>query len=195
MVDNLNLSIAYCSFINIEDRLPKVRSGNVYMYGTIIDCTEYYDYLPIIKEKTLENETKISAKTIVESVNSTWKCAGVSHGYMASMDGSIYVKDSIVKDVLTVICNNESYAGAGGIIIENTRYVFRIENIDFTGSIYDENNPFVTHYSGLIGSDYFNWNNETNSIPFYVESIDITTLETYLALNVGVKADFNGLIK
>ncbi len=178
--DNLNLSIAYCSFINIEDRLPKVRTGNVYMYGTLIDCTQYYDYLPIIKQKTLANGQTINAKDVVKAVNSTWKCAGVSHGYMASMDGSIYVKDSIIKDVNTVICNNESYGGAGGIIIENTKYVFRIENIDFTGSIFDDNNPFLTHSDGTIGSQYFQWNNETHSIPFYVESIDLASLEETL---------------
>ena len=178
---NLNLSIAYCKFVNIEDRLPKLRSGNAYIYGTIIDCTQYYDYLPALKSKTVANKT-ITAKSVVEKINSTWKCAGVSHGYMASMEGSIYVKDSIIKDVNSVICNNEDYAGPGGIIIENTRYVYRQNQIDFTGSIYDDNNPFISQKDGKIGPEYFHWNNETQSIPFYVEDIDVTTLESLLTI-------------
>ena len=196
--ENLNLSIAYCKFTDIEDRIPKVRSANAYIYGNVIDNSRYYSYLKLLKSKTV-NGTTINAKDVVKAAYSNsndkdnvWKCAGVSHGVLVSQDGSAYVYGCIFKGITEVLSNNDY--GTGGIIVDNSRYVNEGE-FDYTGSTSLENNEFLKHIGGTISPQYFSWNNETNSIPFYVESIDITTLEAYLASNVGVKTNFNGLTK
>ena len=41
---NLNVSIANSKFKNIEDRIPKLRGGNAYMYNCIVDNFEYMSY-------------------------------------------------------------------------------------------------------------------------------------------------------
>lgn len=173
---NLNISIAFCEFYDIEDRIPKVRSANAYLYGNIVDNSRYYSYLKLLKSKTV-NGTTIKAKDIVSAVNSNWKCAGVSHGVLVSQDGSAYVYGCIFKGITELLSNNDS--GKGGIIIDNTRYVNEGE-FDYTGSTSLENNEFLKHTGGTISPQYFSWNNETNSIPFYVEAIDLNNLEGLL---------------
>ena len=184
--ENLNLSIFYCEFIDVEDRIPKVRSGNVYMYGTIIDSSRYYEYRKLLKSKDVSG-TKINAKDVVASVNSSWKCAGVSHALMASQDGSIYALSCEFKGVETLICNNDY--GKGGILLENCSYY--IDNNNFISADYIEKSPFTgqyeefytSHTSGLIFPEYFFWNNETNSIPFYTERFPINFLDGTLNPN------------
>ncbi len=176
---NMNLSILYCKFTDIEDRIPKVRSGSAYIYGSVIDASRYYGYRTILKNK--------NAKDIVSAVNSTWKCGGVSQCMIASQDGSIYAEGCIFKGIAELVKNNDY--GKGGIIIYNSRYV--VDSIDYTGSTYDENHKFSI--TSAISPEYFFWTT-AESIPFMLPDVNLTTLEATLATSAGIQSSFtNGL--
>ncbi len=186
--ENLSLSIAYCSFIDVEDRIPKIRSGNVYMYGTIVDCSRYYQYRELLKSKIVDG-TKIDAKTVVAAVNSNWKCAGVSHAIVAGQDGSVYAEGCIFIDIESLLCNNDY--GAGGVIIINSKY--ELNSISYEGSIFDDDELFTKTSSGMISSDYFFWCTIDNSIPFFINPIDLDNLENELYdndYNVGINLSY-----
>lgn len=66
----LQISFANCIFKNLEDRLPKLRGGNAYMYNCVVDCLEYSNSRAKLKA--------VSAASRVAEINSKWKCALVS---------------------------------------------------------------------------------------------------------------------
>ena len=83
----LNVTFANVIFTNLEDRLPKVRGGNVYLHNCIADSTEYYKYRSRL--------SSAGASNAVKAVNSSWKCALVSQGIVCGQGGSVKAENCI----------------------------------------------------------------------------------------------------
>ena len=173
---NLNISFANCYFHNIEDRLPKIRGGNAYMYNCIVDNFEYYSY----RTKLIS----LSAKKIVAQVNSSWKCALVSQGIVCGLGGSVMANGCIFRGIHEVLKNNDSsfsnksnYPNAtlnGGYKLLNSSS----QLTSSSGIITDSNK--INSSSSNLKKEYFKWNTEDGECLFTPEIVGIDKLEEFL---------------
>lgn len=174
----INVSFANCKFINIEDRLPKLRGGNCYMYNCLVDCSQYFKYREILRNA--------DAKNIITAYVSTWKCALVSQGLVISQDGSVKAEGCIFRGIDALLKNND--AGFGGYELVNCSYeklyyntdgsIDETKSVRYTGSSSDKNNLFNT--TGAIDTIYFKWNTKDNLEPFNADEVPVDYLEKFL---------------
>lgn len=187
---NLKLKIyfANCTFKNIEDRLPKLRGGNAYMYNCILDNTQYYSYRT--KLRGLNAAGKVSA------VNGGWKCALVSQGIVCGNGGSVMAENCVYRGIETLLKNNDKGNGGdvnGGYKLVNCSYSQTGAEQPFVGSSSDAGNNFTNSTTGMLKPDLFSWHTPEGLPPFAATVIDLTSLETTLAnaaSGAGVKAAF-----
>ena len=180
----ITFSIANCYFKNFQDRIPRLRGGNAYIYNTIIDSTDFFNARQ--KIKTMDNYKDIASQI---STNG-WKLSLTSQAMVTSNGGAVKYKNMIVRGVDEVIkINNKD-----------------VTNIIYTGKYEVENSLFVLgDYSylgdsGVVGSPWtntsltpsldFRWNTTGGILPFEVEDLDVSKLEEILTnekYGVGVK--------
>ncbi len=148
----INVTFANCKITNFEDRMPKVRGGNVYMHNCIFDSKEYYEY----KAKL----SSLGLASIVSKVNSSWKCALTSQGIVCGQGASVRADNCIFIGIKSLLKNNDSGSPApysyGGYSLNNCRYV--CESIDYTGSSSDSDNKFTNATPSTLSKEYFKWN-------------------------------------
>lgn len=159
----LNVSIANCYFKNIEDRLPKIRGGNAYLYNSIIDNFNYIEYRNKLKS--------LNAQSLVQSVNSSWKCALVSQGIVCGNGGSVRVEGTIFRGIEYLLKNNDStltnnakYPNAtasGGYLITDSSYQY----LKDSEIIYDAS-KMPNSTSGILKTDNFKWNTKDGKALF-----------------------------
>ena len=159
---NLQLFVTFanCKFTDLEDRLPKVRGGNIYMHNCIFDSSRYYEY----RNKL----SSLGAASFVKKVNSGWKCALVSQGIVCGQGGSVKAENCIFLGINTLLKNNDSGSPApysyGGYDLTNCKYV--VGNIDYTGSSSDENNKFKNASTSTLKTESFKWNTVDGDAPY-----------------------------
>ena len=159
----LNVSIANCYFKNIEDRLPKVRGGNAYLYNSIIDNFDYIEYRNKLKS--------LNAQALVQGVNSSWKCALVSQGIVCGNGGSVRVEGTIFRGIEYLLKNNDStltnnanYPNAtasGGYLITDSSYQY----LKTSDIIYD-GDKMPNSTSGILKTENFKWNTKDGKALF-----------------------------
>ncbi len=178
---NLRVSIGNCYFRNIEDRLPKVRSGVAYVYNSVFDNFEYYSYRTKLKVK--------NAADLVSNVNSSWKCGLVSQGIVCGNGGSVYSINCIYNGILELLKNNDrnnltnnandpSATSNGGYMLINCRYqLTEDDKIKTTG--------FPNSTPATLNENYFKWRDNDNNKPFICRNVSLDTLKSDLILNSG----------
>lgn len=188
---NLTVSIAYCYFKNIEDRLPKVRGGNAYMYNCLIDNFDYIEYRDKLKNLNVQSK--------LQTVNSSWKCGLVSQGIVCGNGGSVMAEntifrgiDSLLKNNDSSLTNNSNYEGAtinGGYKLVGCTYQ-RTKTSDIITDV--ANMPNST--PSTLKEEYFKWNTKTGEAPFTPTLYSIEELEEILLSSVyasGVNTKLN----
>lgn len=171
---NLNISIANCYFKNIEDRLPKVRGGNAYIYNTIIDNFEYITYRDKLKA--------LNVQALVQQVNSSWKCALVSQGIVCGNGGSVMAENCIfrgiqylLKDNDSSLTNNSNYPNAtydGGYRIVNSTYQYTS-----TSNIITDSKNMPNDTPAKLKEENFKWNTNDGNKPFDPVLLGLDVLE------------------
>lgn len=175
---NLKLKVSFANsvFKNIEDRLPKLRGGNAYMYNCVVDCSQYYAYrLKLLTQR---------AASAVQSVNSGWKCALVSQGIVCGNGGSVQAENCMFRGIDTLIKHNDkkniSPYVDGGYQIVNCQYQKGADGQVFYGSSSDYNSVFTSSSPVLLNTDNFSWKTEDGKAPFEVDLFRINKLEENL---------------
>ncbi|MDE5566141.1 MAG: InlB B-repeat-containing protein [Anaeroplasmataceae bacterium] len=175
---NLKLKVSFANtvFKNIEDRLPKLRGGNAYMYDCVVDCSQYYAY----RFKLLTQR----AASAVQSVNSGWKCALVSQGIVCGNGGSVQAENCMFRGIDTLIKHNDKKNVSpyvdGGYQIVNCQYQKGEDSQLFYGSSSDYNSVFISSNPILLNTDNFSWKTEDGKAPFEVDLFRINKLEENL---------------
>ncbi len=183
----LCISFANCKFTNLEDRLPKLRGGNAYMYNCIVDSSQYYSYRTKIKS---------FAASAVAAVNSSWKCALVSQGIVCGNGGSFKAENCIFSGIETLLKNNDSNSSPkvdGGYQIINCSYQAGANSAVYTGSSSDSGNRFTNSSAGILKTENFAWHTENGEAPFEITAIGLDELATALfdeAYGSGAKPSF-----
>ena len=162
-------TLANCTIKNIEDRLPKVRGGMAYVYNVLVDNTEYYPYVSILKDN----------QSTVQSANSKYKLGAVSQGILAGLDASVYLESVEYKGISTYLKNNDDASDKyptqnGGYMIKNSI----LGNVQ--GSSTGSSNPFASLVSGSLSPNYFAFkvDGEKTTLtepPFEIDAYDLIT--------------------
>lgn len=196
---NLRVSIGNCKFTNIEDRIPKVRGGVAYMYNSIVDSSEYYEYRTKLKNyKYLDssNIEQTGVQSIVKAINGTWKCALVSQGVVCGNGGSVACKNVSFKGIEYVLKNNDN------IITNNSGYSNTTYNGGylFVNCSYQQSNSsnvstteFSNDTPGSLSESNFSWKTSDSKEPFEVLELSLDSLAEYLSNTTygsGVKESF-----
>jgi pectate lyase len=153
-----------CKFTNIEDRLPKVRSGFVYMSNCIFDNSLYM--------KTHLNLTK-DEKNSVKNINlkyKKFKCALTSQGLVISQNGDVIAENCIFIGIKELVKNNEGDGSLGGFMLVNCKYDQKAD-----GSIVklDTSLNYDSFKVNSVSNIEFNYHNENNIQEIQPEIIDL----------------------
>ncbi len=188
----LQVSFANCVFKNLEDRLPKVRGGNAYMYNCIVDSSQYYSYRTKLKA--------LNAAAAVAQVNSSWKCGLVSQGIVCGNGGSVKAQNCIFRGIETLLKNNDTKNSPpyvnGGYQIVNCSYRKGAQDSVYVGSSFNGDNTFTNATPSLLKTEYFSWHTADGEQPFTVKAIKLDELEDMLNAKpdgAGTNDSFGGL--
>lgn len=181
----LQVSFANCTFKNIEDRLPKLRGGNAFMYNCVVDGSEYYAYRTKLRAK--------NAASIVAGVNGGWKCALVSQGLLCGNGGSVKAENCIFRGIENLLKNNDTKNSGvyveGGYQIINCSYQKAATDNIYTGSTTDATNSFPNSSATILKTDNFKWHTQDGQQPFAIKPTALNILEKRLSnSNYGVGA-------
>ncbi len=171
--EKMKISFNSCKFINLCDRLPKIRGGECYFYNSLIDSTQYLKYRDIVKEK---------GRTAVTKVNSSWKCACVSQGAIVSYGGYLHFENTIIKGVEELIKNNDSGTNpftqnVGYYNFINCAYQLNENSTYYEGSTtdYEVPNPFY-HLGGNLTIADSVWPRYEGICPVKVKMVRLNNL-------------------
>ncbi len=170
----LQVSFANCTFKNLEDRIPKLRGGNAYMYNCVVDSSEYYAYRTRLRSK--------SAASLVSKINSSWKCGLVSQGIVCGNGGSVKAENCIFRGVENLLKNNDSNSAdkvIGGYELINCSYKLGANSTEIVGSSPDK--TFPNSSAGTLKTEYFSWHTEDGLAPFIPSVTALNVLGEYLA--------------
>lgn len=165
----LQVSFANCKFINLEDRIPKLRGGNAVVYNCLVDSSQYLTYRTRLRGA--------SAASAVTKVNGSWKCGLVSQCILSGNDGSVFAQSCVFLGVDTLLKNNDSQKGGYRLI--NCRYQRSAGETEAIGSTTDATNPFPSNASNLT-VDNFSWHTVDGEQPFAIAAMRTLTLVNYL---------------
>ena len=172
----LQVSFANCKFTNLEDRLPKLRGGNAYMYNCIVDSSQYYAYRTQLRS--------LNAANAVSKVNSKWKCGLVSQGIVCGNGGSVKAENCIFRGIDSLLKNNDSKNSQpyvnGGYEIVNCLYQRGANEAEYIGSSSDTSNKFTNSTTNTLKTEFFGWHTAEGQQPFTVSAIALEELEEYL---------------
>jgi len=173
-----------CRFTNVEDRLPKVRGGFVYMSNCIYDSTTYYAARQILAT---------SDATKIKNYNNKYKCSDTSQGIVGSFEADIVAENCVFIGIKELIKNNETYKDeyaqytdkqkTGGFMLINCLY-----DEDVTGNytkLDTIENPECIQGINLISVEEFNWHNAENERDIQPDTLDVNSLANLLT-NCGV---------
>lgn len=181
----LKISFANCVFKNIEDRLPKLRGGNAYLYNCIVDSSQYYTY----RTKLLSQ----NAKNVVTKINSGWKCALVSQGIVCGNGGSVKAENVIFRGIETLLKHNDTKNPSpyvdGGFEITNCSYQRGASDQAYVGSSSDNYSPFISSIPAKLNPQNFSWKTDTNEPPFQITPISLEQLEALLQRQCGISSE------
>ena len=178
---NLEINVAMGNnyFKNIEDRLPKLRGGNLYFYNNIIDCDKYYEVRQVLKT----SRGGKTASEAVKAINNTWKCALVSQALLVSNGGFLNVENCIFIGVNELLKNNDGLAATYNI----TNSFTQTSKSDALKQIND------LDIAGLTKATKKPWHTENGEAPFEVVLISTDNLSKTLldnTLGVGTHNNF-----
>ena len=192
----LQVSFANCKFTNLEDRLPKVRGGNAYMYNCIVDSSQYYTYRATLKS--------LNAASLVSNINSKWKCGLVSQGIVCGSGASVKAENCIYRGIEYLLKNNDSKATGeyvkGGYQIVNCSYQKGASDEVFVGSSSDTDAKFTIDSSSKskLTTDLFKWHTADETQPFTIEVFTLDELEEVLEngdFGSGITGSYLNLLK
>ena len=191
---SLQVSFANCKFTNLEDRLPKVRGGNAYMYNCVVDSSQYYSYRTTLRAKNAAGK--------VSAVNSSWKCGLVSQGIVCGSGASVKAENCIFRGIEYLLKNNDSKATGeyqkGGYQLVNCSYQKGKNDSVYVGSSSDTGAKFTNSSTSTLTTALFKWHTADETQPFDTKTYKLENLEEILSdedYGAGVIGDYLNLLK
>ena len=188
---NLQATLSSCTLKNIEDRIPKVRGGIAYVYNTLVDNTEYFDYIPALSG--VQNALKAMAPKDSKN-NPLYKLGAVSQGIIASLDASVYLESVEYRGISSYLKNNEeSIPDNKNYPTINGGYMIKNSILGNKQGSSDSNNPFnsLNTSKNKLSTDEFaikikGEKTTSTTIPFTINAYDLLengSLDDYFLAN------------
>ena len=191
---SLQVSFANCKFTNLEDRLPKVRGGNAYMYNCVVDSSQYYSYRATLRA--------MNAAAKVSAVSSSWKCGLVSQGIVCGSGASVKAENCIYRGIEYLLKNNDSKATGeyqkGGYQLVNCSYQKGENDTVYVGSSSDTGAKFTNSSTSTLTTELFKWHTADETQPFDAKTYKLEDLEKILSdedYGAGITGDYLNLLK
>lgn len=176
----ISITFHHQFFQNCWDRcVPRLRGGNVHSFNIYVD-----------------NTLALDAKRLRDAhgVNSSYNFNPVLNGSISTENGAILVENSIYKDCLTPLRNNQTDvnnpAYTGKIMALNSMYSFRTTGgttNTYTGS--STNAPGTTYFGPVQAPVIaFSWNLPGNQLPYTYTPDDPVQLPVILSSYAGAGA-------
>ncbi len=168
---NLEFSICNTKIVGLEDRLPRIRGGNGYIFNVYLDCNDYYTYRTTVKSKISSSSGTYTFTYNGTSKTMDWKLALTSQGMVSTNGGSVKYENSIFEGVNTLIRStspsNSTEPYRGGFLVENCTWKKGSTN--------------VTSFTSNDLSVAFKWNTLDGSAPFSPNLFETSDLKNILA--------------
>lgn len=191
----INVSYNSCIFKNIEDRIPNTRGGISYIYNSLIDASQYYEYETSSALQLCKNKvgTKVATGGSIYTTNGKYKLALVSQAIISCISGDVY-SDTTIYNGIKNLAKNNIYEGSdsdlgyssdnydcynSGYKFNNIVYKYGLKVLSgSTGST----NPFSSVCGATrLSTDYFSFHNDKNELPFSLtRAVDNLTNEESL---------------
>ncbi|MDY0209928.1 MAG: hypothetical protein RBQ91_00790 [Acholeplasma sp.] len=157
---SLTVTIANNYYLNIQDRIPRLRGGDVHIYHVVHDARAIYDFKQMLSTK---------------GINLT------NQGLVTTENGAVLMENSIFMGVSIPIKNSQKTGSnyTGKYLVLNSLFVLK----DFE----ELSNSTDDHsiWKGNVFAMPFGLNN-TNEIPYEYDLIEVTDLLIYLeAISIG----------
>ena len=168
---NLNVTMYNNYYKNCQQRMPRLRSGNVHVFNTVIDSGENYVFKNLLADKFALVNLSSEGFHIV------------SDGCVSTEDGALLVENSNFIGVEDPLCNNKKGATktdyTGKIKADNVLY--ELGNVTYMGSSEDDNSPIEI---GPAKKKEFSWNG-INQLPYTYVKLNPEILKELLLGNNG----------
>ncbi|WP_145146205.1 family 16 glycoside hydrolase [Paenibacillus xylanexedens] len=172
---DLEVTLHHNYYKDIQDRMPRVRGGNVHVYNIVMDNADTWE----IKKKITSSMSKaISAKGYHFGIT--------SNGAISTEDGAVLLEKSVIIGVQDPLRNNQVSASksnyTGKIKAIDTIYVWN--GASYRGGSEDAKSPLAP---GPAAEKSFAWNGFA-SLPYNYEVVDPADLQTKLNASGGAGA-------
>ncbi len=158
----LSLTLHHNIYRNLQDRLPRLRAGNVHIYNVILDNSYLYK---------VKNDLSRRYRHVFD--NSQFKIGVNNQGIITTENGACLMENSVFIDVSTPIKNNQKnkeliYTGKYRVI----NSIYQLNDYTFRGGSEDSNTPFRAYQVEPLE---FNWNGFTE-LYYHYQLADVITL-------------------
>ncbi|WP_081824425.1 pectate lyase family protein [Paenibacillus sp. UNC451MF] len=169
---NLQVTLHHNYYLDIQDRMPRLRGGNTHAYNIVMDNAAAY----AAKQKiTSAMESALSSKGYHFGVT--------SNGAISTEDGAVLLEKSQIIDVVSPVRNNQADASdasyTGKIRVLDTMY--SLNGSSFRGSSDTAGSPLAPVPAAVKA---FSWNGFT-SLPYSYTTDDPATLKARLTASNG----------
>nr|WP_223192405.1 family 16 glycoside hydrolase [Paenibacillus sedimenti] len=169
---NLQVTLHHNYYENIQDRMPRLRAGNVHAYNIVMD----------------NSGTRAAKKKLTSAMEKALSSKGyhfgvTSNGAISTEDGAVLLEKSQIIDVISPVRNNQAdpsdarYTGK----IQAVDTIYSLDGSTFRGSSDTEGSPLAPVPAPV---KTFSWNGFT-SLPYSYTADDPSTLKTRLIASNG----------
>lgn len=169
---NLEVTLHHNYYKDMQDRMPRLRGGNIHVYNIVMDSA---DARAAGKRITSEVAAAISSKG--------YKFGVTSNGAISTENGAVLVEKSIIVDVLYPIRNNQTDPNnsqyTGKILAVDT--IYSLDGVTFRGNSDTEGSPLTPVPAPVMP---FSWNG-FETLPYGYVADDPATLPSRLLADNG----------
>jgi hypothetical protein len=166
-------------FMNVWDRLPRLRAGNVHNYNIYVD-----DVDGLAAKRLRDARAAAMSSTDRSKLNSTYNFNPFLNGSISTEGGAILVEKSFYRDCLTPLRNNQTDPSnpvyTGKILALDT--IYQMDETVIRGDSTDPGNPLGPFQAPVIP---FSWNLPGNELPYSYTMDDPDELPEILAAGAG----------
>ena len=166
-------------FMNVWDRLPRLRAGNVHNYNIYVD-----DVDGLAAKRLRDARAAAMSSTDRGKLNNTYNFNPFLNGSVSTEGGAILVEKSYYRDCLTPLRNNQTDPSdpvyTGKILALDT--IYQMDETVVRGDSMDPGNPLGPFQAPVIP---FSWNLSANELPYSYTMDDPDELPEILTASAG----------
>jgi pectate lyase len=172
---NLTATFHHQWYINLWDRLPRLRAGNVHNYDIYVD-----DTVALAARRLRDTRKAAMSSSSQSTLENTYSFKPFLNGSISTESGAMLVEKSVYKDCLWPLRNNQTDpsnpAYTGKILALDT--IYQMDSTVIPGNSTNSGNPLGPFQAPIIP---FSWNLPGNQLPYTYNMDDPAQLQDIVA--------------